>query len=68
VPGITGVTGVRMRWLGHRLTLEATVVPTAGMPVEEFHVLEHEADHAIRHAVPNIGEVRLMPTVQMAAT
>ena len=34
VPGINEVETVRMRWLGHRLSVEATVTSDPAMPVE----------------------------------
>ena len=62
LPGVVAVADVRMRWSGHRLNVEATVVTDPSMPVRQFHALEHEADHAVRATIPSVGNVRLNPT------
>ena len=63
LPGVVAVDNVRMRWLGHRLSVDATVATNPSMPVSAFHALEHEADHHVRHDLPNVGAVRLTPTI-----
>ena len=63
VPGIISIVDVRLRWLGHRLSVDATVATDPSMPIAHFHTLEHDADHAIRAALPRVGVVRLNPTV-----
>ncbi|SDT46117.1 cation diffusion facilitator family transporter [Microlunatus soli] len=67
LPGAIAVPDVRMRWNGHRLTVEATVATQPEMSIDQFHVLEHQADHAIRKALPSIGTVRLTPTSHTGA-
>jgi cation diffusion facilitator family transporter len=62
VPGINDVETVRMRWLGHRLSVEATVTSDPSMPVGRFHQLEHQADDLIRSSVPGVAAVRLNPS------
>src|SRR4029450_8689136 len=59
VPGINEVETVRMRWLGQRLSVEATVTSDPAMPVGQFHQLEHQADDLIRSSVPSVAAVRL---------
>ena len=56
-----GVDQVRMRWTGHRLNVEAVVATRPNLTVGDFHALEHEADHQLRDALPNLGDVRLVP-------
>jgi len=63
LPGVVSVNDVRLRWLGHRLSLEATVATDPAMPVSGFHALEHAADDAAHRDLPNIGSVRLVPSV-----
>jgi cation diffusion facilitator family transporter len=63
LPGVVSVNDVRLRWLGHRLSLEATVATDPAMPVSGFHALEHAADDAGRRDLPNVGSVRLVPSV-----
>ena len=67
VPGITDVEAVRMRWLGHRLSVEATVTSDPAMPVGRFHQLEHQADDLIRRRVPGVAAVRLNPSAHAPA-
>jgi divalent metal cation (Fe/Co/Zn/Cd) transporter len=67
VPGISDVETVRMRWLGHRLTVEATVSSDPAMPVGQFHQLEHQADDLIRSSVPGVAAVRLNPSAHAPA-
>jgi cation diffusion facilitator family transporter len=67
VPGINEVETVRMRWLGHRLSVEATVTSDPAMPVGQFHQLEHQADDLIRSSVPGVAAVRLNPSAHPPA-
>jgi cation diffusion facilitator family transporter len=67
VPGINDVETVRMRWLGHRLSVEATVTSDPAMPVGRFHQLEHQADDLIRCSVPGVATVRLNPSTHAPA-
>jgi divalent metal cation (Fe/Co/Zn/Cd) transporter len=67
VPGISDVETVRMRWLGHRLSVEATVTSDPAMPVGQFHQLEHQADDLIRHSMPGVAAVRLNPFAHVPA-
>ena len=63
LPAITCVTDTRLRWIGHRLSVEATVLTDPELPVSDFHEIEHDADAAIRSAMTSIGVVRLVPGV-----
>jgi cation diffusion facilitator family transporter len=67
VPGITKVETVRMRWLGHQLSVEATVASDPAMPVGRFHQLEHQADDLIRRSLPGVAAVRLNPSAHVPA-
>jgi cation diffusion facilitator family transporter len=62
VPGVTHVDDTRVRWVGHRLHVEATVASDPNLPVGEFHQMEHLADTAVRKALPSIDVVRLNPS------
>jgi cation diffusion facilitator family transporter len=63
VPGVQGVDVVRMRWNGHRLAVSARVVTEPGATVAGFQALEHDAEHALRRALPGVGLVQLSPQV-----
>jgi cation diffusion facilitator family transporter len=62
LPGVLRVDQVRMRWMGHRLSVEASVTTAPEMPVSAFHALEHQADLAVRRRVTRVGTVRLSPS------
>ena len=63
LPGVVSVNDVRMRWLGHRLSVDVTIATDPTMPIADFHTLEHAADLQVRSQLPSIGTVRLTPTV-----
>ena len=67
VPGVKDVQTIRMRWLGHRLSVEATVTSDPAMPVGRFHQLEHQADDLTRRIVPGVAAVRLNPSAHVPA-
>ena len=50
-----------MRWTRHRLNVEAVVISHPNLTVGDGHALEHEADPPARDALPNLGDVRLVP-------
>ena len=62
MPGIDTVDDLRMRWVGHRLVVEATVGSDPTMPVGEFHELEHQAADRLRGRLPRVQAVRLTPS------
>ncbi|MFQ5617178.1 MAG: cation diffusion facilitator family transporter [Anaerolineales bacterium] len=47
VPGVQGVTGVRVRWLGHRLHAELSITVPSELSVEEGHEIAREARHQL---------------------
>ncbi len=63
IPGVCGVADARLRWLGHRLSVELTVATDPKLTVEEFPTLEHHAERAIRTGMRSVGTVRLSPTI-----
>ncbi|MEU0139401.1 cation diffusion facilitator family transporter [Streptomyces albidoflavus] len=54
VPGVRGVGGLRMRWIGHRLRAEADIVIDGHLSVRSGHHIAVEAEHALLHAVPKL--------------
>lgn len=63
IPGVIGVSETRLRWMGHALSVEATIATDPDLPVADFHQLEHAADSAIHRTMSNVGVVRLTPDV-----
>jgi cation diffusion facilitator family transporter len=59
VPGIGRVVQTRLRWSGHRLSVECTVEVEQEMPIARFQATEHEVARRVGHALPNVGVVQL---------
>jgi len=53
-PGITGVRGVRMRWIGHALHAEADLDIDGSVSVTEAHRLAHDAEERLITRVPRL--------------
>ncbi|MFE4831004.1 cation diffusion facilitator family transporter [Streptomyces sp. NPDC056672] len=51
VPGVLAVTDLRMRWIGHRLRAEVTVVVDGALSVRQAHAVAVEVEHALLHSV-----------------
>ncbi|HEX8509090.1 MAG TPA: cation diffusion facilitator family transporter [Propionibacteriaceae bacterium] len=68
IPGVDTVNDVRMRWMGHRLSVDATVATDPAMPVGSFHAIEHDADRRVRGDMASIGSVRLTPSAHSTST
>ncbi|MEV0774226.1 cation diffusion facilitator family transporter [Streptomyces sp. NPDC050428] len=54
VPGVRSVGELRMRWIGHRLRAEVSVVVAGDLTVRQAHHVAVEAEHALLHAVPKL--------------
>lgn len=54
VPGVTGVGELRLRWIGHRLRAEVSIVIDGHLSVRDGHRIAVEAEHALLHAVPKL--------------
>jgi cation diffusion facilitator family transporter len=59
VPGVQGVNGVRLRWVGHRLHAEALLVADAELSLSQAHELAVEAEHRLRHALRGLRSATL---------
>ncbi|GAA2692216.1 cation diffusion facilitator family transporter [Actinoplanes palleronii] len=56
IPGVRDVSGLRMRWVGHRLRAEASVVVDAHLSLLAAHEIAADAEHQLTHAVPRLTE------------
>ncbi|WP_433306364.1 cation diffusion facilitator family transporter [Actinoplanes sp. CA-030573] len=61
VPGVREVTGLRLRWIGHRLDGEATVVVDDGLSLIAAHDIAADAEHRLSHDLPRLGGFRVHP-------
>jgi cation diffusion facilitator family transporter len=61
VPGVVKAGEVRMRWIGHRLRAEATVVIDGSLSLRAAHQVAVDAEHALLHAVPRLTAALIHP-------
>ncbi|MGW5496212.1 cation diffusion facilitator family transporter [Streptomyces olivaceoviridis] len=54
VPGVRAVGELRLRWIGHRLRAELTVVVDGEATLRQAHAIAVETEHALLHAVPRL--------------
>jgi cation diffusion facilitator family transporter len=52
VPGVTGVTDVRARWVGHRLRAEVNISVGPELTVRVAHEIAKEVQHQLQHHLP----------------
>jgi cation diffusion facilitator family transporter len=58
-PGIRGVDRVRVRWMGHRLHVDADVVVDGGLQLARAHDILEDARHRLFHHVPRLADALL---------
>ena len=58
-PGVVAVEAVRVRWVGHRLRVEAAVAVDPALSVVEAHHIATEAHHRLLHQVPKLSEATI---------
>lgn len=61
VPGVREVSGLRLRWIGHRLHGEATVVVDRGLSLIAAHDIAADAEHRLSHDLPRLGDFSVHP-------
>lgn len=54
VPGVVGVGELRLRWIGHHVRAEVTIVVDGDASVRDAHRVAVDAEHALLHAVPHL--------------
>ncbi|KOG63096.1 MULTISPECIES: cation diffusion facilitator family transporter [Streptomyces] len=54
VSGVREVGELRLRWIGHRLRAELTVVVDGEATLRQAHAIAVETEHALLHAVPRL--------------
>jgi len=52
VPGVTGVSDVRARWVGHRLRAEVNISVGPELTVRVAHEIAKEVEHHLQHHLP----------------
>jgi len=56
VPGVRDVSGLRLRWIGHRLHAEAAVVVDADLSLITAHEIAADAEHQLTHQVARLTD------------
>lgn len=56
VEGVDHVERVRIRWVGHKLLAEATIVSDAQLTLAAAHAIAERAHHQLLHEVPRLTE------------
>lgn len=54
VPGVEGIDGVRIRWVGHELRAEAEVTSAPHLSLVDAHAIAARAHHQLLHEVPRL--------------
>ena len=54
VDGVIEVSQLRMRWIGHHLHAEVTIVVDGQLSVRDAHQVAVDAEHALLHAIPRL--------------
>ena len=54
VPGVVAAGEPRMRWIGHQLRAETTIVIDGSRSLRDAHRVAVDAEHALLHAVPRL--------------
>jgi cation diffusion facilitator family transporter len=54
-PGVLDVGEVRMRWIGHKLRAECTVIVAANASAVDAHQVAVAAEHDLLHALPRLA-------------
>ncbi|PTU57175.1 cation transporter [Sphaerisporangium cinnabarinum] len=61
-PGIEDIADVRLRWAGHRLAVQAHIHLAPDATLAEADQTTSAAAHALRHALPAVGDVDITTT------
>jgi cation diffusion facilitator family transporter len=59
VLGVTDVTRIRVRWLGHRLNAELDITVNGGLTVAESHAIAQEVYHLLMHQLEYLSETTI---------
>ncbi|ORB92889.1 hypothetical protein B1T49_15020 [Mycobacterium persicum] len=54
LPGVRAVRSLRMRWIGHRLHVDAELDIEPTLSLAAAHRIAHDAEHDLVHAVPKL--------------
>ena len=55
IPGVHDVSGLKLRWIGHRMHAEAAIVVGADLSLLAAHEIAADAEHQLTHRVPRLA-------------
>ncbi len=55
VPGVTAVTNIAVRWLGHRMRAELSIAVDPGLTVVAGHAIASTVNHELLHHLPYLS-------------
>lgn len=55
--GVRGVSALRMRWIGHHLHAEASIVVDPGLTLIAAHTIAADTEHQLTHRIPRLTGV-----------
>ncbi len=58
-PGVIGIRGVRLRWIGHELRAEADIEVDPSLSVAAAHTIAHEAEHQLNQHIPRLRQATI---------
>jgi cation diffusion facilitator family transporter len=61
-PGVIGLNQLRVRWVGHRLHVEADITVAADRSLAAAHDIAHQVEHHLLHQVPRVQTVIVHPS------
>ncbi len=61
-PGVIGLNQLRLRWVGHRLHVEADITVAADRSLAAAHDVAHQVEHQLLHQVPRVQTVIVHPS------
>jgi len=53
-PGARATEEVRVRWVGHRVRVEASIAVAPGLSVTDAHAIATQAQHRLLHQIPSL--------------
>ena len=54
-PGVQGIDSIKLRWIGHQLHAETSIVVEATLDLTSAHQIAHAAEGALRRGVPKLS-------------
>ena len=53
-PGVTAIEDLRLRWTGHRIRAETSVIVDPALTLADAHAIAHDAQHRLSHSLPKL--------------